>query len=109
MINKNRQSAVRDTRAYRGADVNSDHYLVIARIKIKLSKNIDKSKSKPRLNMQWLKDIEIKSQFALEVRNRFAVLEETGDIEKYNKNVEDIYVGASEKVLGYTKKRARNG
>ena len=39
-INQRLRSALRDVRVYRGADVGSDHQLVIANLKIKFLKNI---------------------------------------------------------------------
>ena len=56
-INKMFRRSVQDVRVKRGADVASDHYLVTARLKLKLRRNyIDQERRKGRYNVDYLKD-----------------------------------------------------
>ena len=63
---------------YPGADCNSDHNPVVAKIGLRLKlKKITKSKREPRLDIELLrKNVELREMYSLEVRNKYAVLEE---------------------------------
>lgn len=59
-----------------GADVNSDHVLVVATVRLKL-KHLKKPKNKPKKSIELLgKNNEMTDRYAMEVRNRDAVLED---------------------------------
>ena len=62
--------------ARRAADVGSDHSLVLAKIKLKLRKAKRKEQRSSPINVQRLKDPQVKRAFKTEVKNRFAVLAE---------------------------------
>ena len=47
LISGHLKSAFLDTRVQRGADVNSDHYLVRTKIRLKLSKYVNMKSSRP--------------------------------------------------------------
>src|SRR5258706_200987 len=68
-------SAMQDVRVYRGADVGSDHYLVVAEMKVKLKSLANKEVHKI-LDVEKFKIPEIQQQFNLELQNRFRSLEE---------------------------------
>ena len=97
---------MKDVRVYRGADVNSDHYLVATSIKLKLRKNITQSRSK-RFDILKLKTPQVKKDFILEVKNRFNILSENEadepdeSVERKWEHIKNTYVGAAEKVLGF--------
>ena len=63
-----------DVVARHGADVASDHSLVLAKIRLKLCKAKRKDQRPPPINVQRLKEPQVKSAFQTEIRNRFAVL-----------------------------------
>ena len=65
-----------DVRAYRGADCDSDHYLVISRILMKLTTKRSQAEGKAKINVEKLKDAETRLQYQIEVENRFAALED---------------------------------
>ena len=49
--------SLQDVRVKRGADVASDHHLVMSRLKLKLRRNeVDQEKRKGRYNVDYLKD-----------------------------------------------------
>ena len=69
-INHERKRTLRNVRSYRGADIGSDHQLLIATLKLKLkapNKNVDRV---PRYNTTKLLEDEYKEAFAIECRNR---------------------------------------
>ena len=78
LINAKFKRSVRDTRAYRGADVGSDHNLVITETKLKLSR-VKKTNTTSR---KYSTDVQ--KEFVLELRNRFSCskIEETEDNEE---------------------------
>ena len=66
--------SVLDTHAFRGADVNSDHHLVIAKIKLQLCR-IEKNKNRlSKYNAAKLKVPEVAQNFKIKLWNRFSCL-----------------------------------
>ena len=63
-----------DVRAYRGADVASDHNLVIVKTQLKLSRTDRGTTVIRRYDTSKLKKPEIRKQFQLELKNRFSCL-----------------------------------
>lgn len=72
LINRKWRTSLQDVRVRRGPDVNSDHYLVIEKIKLNLSNSTAKSKIKVS-DVKKLIDINIRKNFCLKLRNRFTV------------------------------------
>ncbi|KAI5717474.1 hypothetical protein M8J77_006391 [Diaphorina citri] len=71
LINERRQSSITDIRVYRGADLNSDHYLVI----IKILQNITKHKKRERKigpNLDALKIERKKQEYEDRVRDNLS-------------------------------------
>ena len=72
------RSSIAQSKAYPGADCNSDHNPVICNLKLKL-KAIKKSKLTPKLDHSVLLDNQtIREQYAISVRNRFDALQNEG-------------------------------
>ena len=69
-INKKWRTSLLDVRAYRGADVGSDHMLVVSTILLKLRRAMKPSQWK-RLNLEKLKDPEVRTGFSIKLQNRF--------------------------------------
>jgi hypothetical protein len=99
-------------RKKRGADVGSDHHLVMAKIKLKIASNRNKKmdmKSK-RINVQKSNIPEIKEQFRLEIRNRFSILEAVtgmGNINQKWTQVKDVLIETTEKSLGFKERNRK--
>ena len=104
-----------DVRAYRGADCDSDHHLVIGKVKAKL-----KMVRSPRTERaQWfdvekLKDQQIRTEYQLNLSNRFAILDQLEE-ENEEENVQitwnDIKNGireAAEDTVGFREQTNRN-
>jgi len=60
LIDRRHKSYISHVRTFRGADGDTDHYLVMANFKIKLSRRWirDKTKTRPRLDTDKLRDPE---------------------------------------------------
>jgi hypothetical protein len=73
-----RHSNVLDVQSFRAADCDSDHYLVVAKVRERLAVNKQRSQrfNMERFNLKKLNDVEGKEQFHVEVSNRFAALED---------------------------------
>ena len=80
-INNRWRSSLQDVRAYRGADVGSDHNLVIGKIHLKLKK-ATKPEVKKTYATETLKEQTSSENFCMETRNRFAALEHSTDLEE---------------------------
>lgn len=64
LINRAHRNYLRQVRSFRGADRDSDHYLVTASFKVKISRVWEKrTKGKPKLDAEKLKDIETRGNF----------------------------------------------
>ena len=75
-INKRWRSSLLDTRVYRGADVGSDHYLVVAKIRLKL-RRVSKPSTRRKLAVDHLKDETTQNNLRLNLQNRYKVLADT--------------------------------
>ena len=111
-INTKFKRSIEDVRVYRDADAESDHYLQIANVKLKLAKiyKDNKNKLQKKFDTGRLKCNRIKEEFAVEVKNRFEVLEEV-NLEgnellqcKWN-NFKNTYNEAAESILGFKKRK----
>ncbi|XP_068221963.1 craniofacial development protein 2-like [Palaemon carinicauda] len=65
---------LRNVRSYRGADIGSDHQLLIATLKFKLKAPHRNVNPIPRFDTTRIPGDEHRETFAIECRNRFAVL-----------------------------------
>ena len=109
LINRKWKSSLNDVRVYRKADEDSDHYLLVANIKLKLKKykGEDSETRGRKFDIIKLRNKDVRKAFVLKLKNRFAVLAEADDAE--DKNVEDswndiksTYCKAAEETLGFT-------
>jgi hypothetical protein len=74
LVDRRRHSNVLDVLSFRAADCDSDHYLVVAKVRERLATNKQGSQrfDMERFNLKKLNEVEGKEQFRVEVSNRFA-------------------------------------
>jgi hypothetical protein len=78
LIDRRRHSSVLDVRSFRAADCDTDHYLVVAKVRERLAVNKQRSHrfQRERFDLKKLNEIESKEQYCVEASNRFAALED---------------------------------
>ena len=90
-MTKRFRRSLQDVRVRRGADVASDHHLLIAKLKLKLKKNWTEATTMKRqkYNVSLLKDSTTeKSVFRLSLTNKYQALQELLE-EEYEVTIED--------------------
>ena len=101
MINRKWRTSLHDVKVRRGPDMNSDHYLVIGKIRLKLRRARVKSDRKV-FDIRKLKNEDTKRSFCVELNNRFQALGDLGEsTEEQWANIRDAYTDTSQAVLGY--------
>ena len=77
MIDRRRQSGILDARSFRGADCDSDHYLVVAKLRERLAENKEAAQNfeGERFNLRKLNELEVKEKYQIEFTITFAALE----------------------------------
>ena len=76
LINGKWRSSLQDVRAYRGADVASDHNLLVAVPSLKLRRARRRQGREHQFDSSKLKDDRIRQDFRRELKNRFQILGE---------------------------------
>ena len=103
-ICKKFRRSLQDVRVKRGADVASDHHLLIAQLRLKLKKNWTSEGSKrQRFNTTLLKGGPKLNEFKLTLTNKFQILQELGNEETVDQNwksFKEILTTTCEEVLG---------
>ena len=92
LIDRRWHSSVLDVRSFRGADCDTDNYLVIAKVRERLAvgKQAAQRFDRQRFNLRKLNEPEVREQYQIEITNRFAALENSDDDEDVNRTWEDI-------------------
>jgi hypothetical protein len=76
LIDRRWQSSILDVRSFRGANCDSDHYLVVAKVRDRLAvtKRMVKTMAMERFNLKQLNEGEVKEQYQVTTKNRFSAL-----------------------------------
>lgn len=102
-IDKKFRRSLQDTRVRRGADVASDHHLLVGQVRLKLKKCLPPgSKAGRKFNTIYLNDRALKSTFKLTLSNRFQALENCEDdpVEIMWETTKQAWKSTCEEVLG---------
>jgi len=85
-------SSVLDVQSCRGADCDTDHYLVIAKVRERLAvgKQDAQRSDRQRYNLRKLNDLEVRKQYQIEITNKFAALENSNEDEDVNRTWENV-------------------
>jgi len=88
LIGRRWHSSVLVVRSFREADCDTDHYLVIAKVRERLAvgKPAAQRFDRQRFNLRKLNEPEVREQYQIETTNRFAALENLNDDEDVNRN-----------------------
>lgn len=90
-LSKRFRRSVQDVRVYRGADVASDHHLVVATLRLKPRKyNTRNPKVAPRYNIKLLQDHPSLRGFQIALNNRYQVLADLAD-EEQQQSIEEVW------------------
>ena len=98
-ISRRWRSSLLDVRAYRGADVSSDHNLLVAKIRIKLLK-LKRSQVTRPFALLKLKDPKIADSFCIEVSNRFATLQGSDNLIEQWEMFQEAIKDSAETIVG---------
>jgi hypothetical protein len=92
LIDRRWQSSVLDVRSFRGAVCDTDHYLVIAKVRERLTvgKQAAQRFDRQRFNLRKLNEPEVRDQYQIEITNRFAALENLSDDKDVDRTWENI-------------------
>uniref|UniRef100_A0A8D9F872 Craniofacial development protein 2 n=1 Tax=Cacopsylla melanoneura TaxID=428564 RepID=A0A8D9F872_9HEMI len=101
LIDDRRKSMIENVRTYRGADINSDHFLVIAKIRERIAMHKSNKTHKEHFDIEKLKTEEIKELFVSKLEDKLRENEHTEavSIDESWKNIKDSIVEAA-KCLG---------
>ncbi|VDP74719.1 unnamed protein product [Schistosoma curassoni] len=98
-----------DVRSSKGADIASDHHLVVANLKLKLKKNWTSGQTAiQRFNTAFLRDADKLNEFKIALNNRLQALQDLLKEEKSNmednwKGIKETLTSTCQEVLGLKK------
>ena len=89
MVRRRFSNSIKDCRTYTGADINSDHNLLISKMNFRLKK-MEKRKTKEQYDMNMLIQENIQEKYAVSVSNRYSTLvcEEVPQVESEEMRVD---------------------
>ena len=92
LIDRRRHSSILDVRSFRGDDCDTDHYLVVAKLRERLAvrKQAAQKFQGERFNLGKLKELGVKEKYQIEITNRFATLENLNVDEGVNRVWENV-------------------
>jgi hypothetical protein len=92
LIERRWYSSVLDVITFREADCDTDHYVVIAKVRERLAavKQATQKFDRQRFNLRKLNEPEVREQYQIEITNRFAAFEILIDDEDVNRTWENI-------------------
>lgn len=110
LIDARHVNNVMDTRSYRGANIDSDHFLVGTKIRARIS-NAKKERGtrQKKYNTNKLKDVAVAERFAEAIKSKLSEDQYEDNPEELWKRCRGIIETSAQKVLGLSKPPPRNG
>ena len=109
-IAKKFRRSLEDARVKRGADAASDHHLVVAKLKLKLTRNgTGQERRRARYNVDFLRDVSMAERSRVTLSNRYQILQELHeddeglDIHSQWKDITEAVNYVCEEVVGRRK------
>jgi len=89
LIHRRRHSSILQVRSFREADCDTDHYLAVAKLREKLAvrKQAAQKFDGERFNLRNLNELWVKEKYQIEIRKRFAALENLSGDENFGKTL----------------------
>jgi hypothetical protein len=113
LIDKRWNSGVLDVRSFRGADFDTDQYLVAAKVRetLAVSKQATQRFDGERFNPRKINELDVRKQYQIEITNMFAALENTSvdkDITRDWENIEENIKTSAKESLGLHELKQHN-
>ena len=110
LIDRRHAGVVQDVRSWRGADCESDHFLVISRIAIRLCNGVEpatqRTPSRQLPNVERFEDPATVMRYQVELQNRFEALTvDEADVDNHWEQLRDAAKGAARATIGIAKRR----
>jgi hypothetical protein len=114
LINKKWKSSLQDVRAYRGADVATDHALMIAKLALKLkATQKTQTKESPAYDSDKLSNTKVQHEFTMQLTNRFESmaldLNHAVSVEKTWTALKETYNQVAKETIGHQKRLIKIG
>ena len=111
-ISRNFRRSCMDVRVCRGADVSSDHHLLVAAVRLRLKKYSTINTTQTKYNVGRLRNGETKEAFIICLTNKFQALQglmedDEMDIESKWKQSKELWIDTCEEVLGKKRKQQK--
>ncbi|KAI5732155.1 hypothetical protein M8J77_022354 [Diaphorina citri] len=102
-INKRYRNSIQSAKTYPGADVNSDHNLLVAEVNLRFKKLNNKKTLCPKIDHEKLKNKEVIEEASNILKERLRIINTTGIIE--NEMVEELWKGTKEAINEITQNK----
>jgi hypothetical protein len=91
LIDRRWHSSILNVRSFRGADCDTDYYLVVVKVRERLavSKQEAQEFHAEKFKLMKLSELEVRKQYQLKISNRFAALENFEDINRAWENINE--------------------
>jgi len=104
LIDRRWYSSILEVRSFKGADSDSDQYMVVAKVRGSLAVNKQGTQRfhGERFNLRKLNELEVRKEYQIEITNRFVALENSCGFEDINRNWDNINrtIQTAKKILG---------
>ena len=108
LIDSRHASNVMDVRSYRGANIDSDHYLVVAKVRARISiAKCEKQQEVVGYNIEALKSTDVSENFARAVASKLENIQTTDSVEECWNQCSSALTSSAADVLGPVHRRPK--